>query len=133
MNEIKWSDKLLSGNRTPRLFVVPLDGSPAVEFKGESLPGLLVVLSARHEKNGKWSGYDYVLAHNPEKSAVLPIARRLHADAVFEDVSSLAAMRERAKWPPEALDAVFTAFLESFYGMELSRHRACGAALEALL
>jgi hypothetical protein len=56
---MEWRDGLRPGGRTPRLYVI-VDGGRAVhKFTGETIPGVLVVLSAQYHQCGKWSSTTY--------------------------------------------------------------------------
>jgi hypothetical protein len=60
--EFIWSDKI--GNRGRRPWLLIVDGDTIRPFSGESIPGILVVITADYEKSGKWSGYTYRLLIN---------------------------------------------------------------------
>jgi hypothetical protein len=67
MPEITWSDKMHNRIRTPHLFA-KLPGQQWQEFSGQALPGVLAIKSSKYQKNGKWSGTDFVLL---AKSAIV--------------------------------------------------------------
>lgn len=58
--EFAWNNGMRNRSRTPRLFAKLPEGKWQ-QFFGQTIPGVLGVVSASHTKNGKWSNTDYVL------------------------------------------------------------------------
>ncbi len=66
--EIEWSDKMRNRSRNPDLLVVC--GTEWQKFRGEPIPGKVAIKLGRYQKNGKWSGTDYVLVAADEVALV---------------------------------------------------------------
>jgi len=60
METIKWSNE--PGPRSRGAWLILRKGEELREFKGETIPGWVVVVSSRFTKNGKWSHTTYQLA-----------------------------------------------------------------------
>lgn len=59
MKTITWNSEMRNRSRTPQLLVLS-EGKLEI-FKGESIPGKVVVTASHFKKNGKWSGTTYQL------------------------------------------------------------------------
>ena len=71
-----YNNGLRSGSRTPRLIL----GNPEKgywKFEGKNIPGIVVILSERYEKNGKWSNTTYNLEISDDVT-VLEMLSPLH-------------------------------------------------------
>lgn len=59
MQQLTWSDELASRGRNP--FLLFVRGDEIIPFRGENIPGVVVVRGTDYTKNGKWSHTTYRL------------------------------------------------------------------------
>jgi hypothetical protein len=76
MQHINVSDKPRTGGRAPEILVVFRQGKYN-EFDGENKPGFFAIISENYEKNGKWSGTDFVVGI-PDDAVPVIIGSHLH-------------------------------------------------------
>lgn len=137
------------GRRPPRLFFCHLDGSDAVEFKGQSIPGVAVVTAQKYNKNGKWSHTRYEIRAASDRCAV-ELQTPLHQSGVFAQSPDLAncgeVIRRNARLECEGRSYIpyeqrpigaltpeaVRAFLAAHYPKTLERLDAASAEIAAL-
>ena len=59
----EYNDGLQNGGRRPRLYLAK--GGEVKKFAGENIPGYCAIVTAKYEKNGKWSNTTYQLELAP--------------------------------------------------------------------
>lgn len=100
--EYTWADGRLCGGGENRLQFIHRTTGKVVRFRGDAIPGVVVVLGSEYEKNGKWSKTEYRLAHGP---SWVPCPTQKIGSAGWTSFADVRTLLERCAAEPVAVDA----------------------------